>query len=125
MDRLFADTYAIIEILKGNENYRRYRDIKLITTDFNILELSYALIRYYSKSKALEIISDVRDNIEVTDVNDSDFVESSEFRIKSNREGKKLSLIDCLGYIVAKRLKIKFLTGDKEFRDLEGVEFVK
>jgi len=125
MDRLFADTYAIIEILKGNENYRRYRDIKLITTDFNILELSYVLIRYYSKSKALEIISDVRDNIEVTDVNDSDFVESSEFRIKSNREGKKLSLIDCLGYIVAKRLKIKFLTGDKEFRDLEGVEFVK
>jgi len=45
MDRLFADTYAIIEILKGNENYRRYRDIKLITTDFNILELSYVLIR--------------------------------------------------------------------------------
>ena len=34
-------------------------------------------------------------------------------------------MADCIGYILAKRLSIKFLTGDKEFEKLDDVEFVK
>ena len=36
-----------------------------------------------------------------------------------------LSMTDCVGYVVAKRLGVKFLTGDKEFRNFQNVEFVK
>ena len=34
-------------------------------------------------------------------------------------------MTDCIGYIIAKRLGMKFLTGDKEFEGFENVEFVK
>jgi predicted nucleic acid-binding protein len=125
MADFFADTYAIIEILKGNRNYERYANLELATTEFNLLELSYALVRDYGKSKALELLSDVGDSLEIVKVSYEDFVNASEFRLQSKKEGKKLSLIDCLGYVVAKRLGVKFLTGDEEFRDLENVEFVK
>lgn len=125
MADFFADTYAIIEILRGNENYRKYADLELATTEFNLLELSYALVRDYGKSKALKVLSDVKDSFEVVKVEDEDFVNASEFRLQSRKQGKKLSLIDCLGYVVAKRLNVKFLTGDEEFKDLENVEFVK
>ena len=36
-----------------------------------------------------------------------------------------LSMADCIGYIKAKQLGIKFLTGDKQFEFLPDVEFVK
>lgn len=125
MADFFADTYAIIEILRGNRNYEQYADLELATTEFNLLELSYALVRDYGKFKALELLSAVRDSFEVVKVDDNDFVNASEFRLQSKKQGKKLSLIDCLGYVIAKRLNIKFLTGDEEFKNLENVEFVK
>ena len=34
-------------------------------------------------------------------------------------------MTDCIGYILAKNIGIKFLTGDKEFENLDNVEFVK
>ena len=38
---------------------------------------------------------------------------------------RNLSIPDAVGYTVAKRLGIKFLTGDTDFEDMENVEFVK
>ena len=35
-----------------------------------------------------------------------------------------LSYADCLGYVISKKLNIRFLTGDKQFKDLPNVEFV-
>ncbi len=34
-------------------------------------------------------------------------------------------MTDCIGYITARKLGIKFLTGDNKFEDKIGVEFVK
>ena len=39
MARLFADTYALIEFLKGNPNYEDYSQEYLVATEFNIFEL--------------------------------------------------------------------------------------
>lgn len=125
MSRFFADTYAIIEILKGNENYEPYANSDLITTEFNLLEVSYALVRDFGKEKALEILELVRESVSVVDVKGEDYVEASIYRLNSKKLGKKFSLIDCLGYVVAKRMGIKFLTGDNEFEGIENVEFVK
>ena len=47
MASFFADSYAIIEILKGNENYRHYQAGQLITTEFNICEVAFAVCRDY------------------------------------------------------------------------------
>ena len=49
--------------------------------------------------------------------------EANEFRLKNYR--RDLSYVDCIGYILARKLNAKFLTGDKQFENFEGVEFVK
>lgn len=90
-----------------------------------MLELAYALARDYGKEKAVEILRIVRTFVTVIQPTDEDYVEASVLRIELRKRGKNLSLIDALGYVLAQRLGIPFLTGDREFRDLEGVEYVK
>ena len=41
------------------------------------------------------------------------------------RKGKDFSYADANGYIVAKKMKVKFLTGDEEFSGMKNVKFVK
>lgn len=119
MDFLF-DTYAIIEIINGNPNYSCYINERIIINNFIFAEFCYILIRekcpyidkylgHYSKY----IIS----------INPQIIEEAMKFRYKNKK--KNLSIPDCISYIMAKNLGIKFLTGDKEFKDMENVEFVK
>jgi predicted nucleic acid-binding protein len=44
MVKLFADTYALVKILKGNPAYEKYSQKELITSEFNIFELAYAMV---------------------------------------------------------------------------------
>ncbi|WP_324735518.1 PIN domain-containing protein [Thermococcus sp. SY098] len=125
MAKYFADTYALIEILKGNPNYRKYSAEELYTTEFNLLELSYALVRDFGYEKAEEVLKIVRSAVNVVSPSLCHYVLASDMRIREKKKGKKLSLVDCLGYVVAKSLGMKFLTGDREFKEMENVEFVK
>ena len=47
--------------------------------------------------------------------------------MKFRRENKSqnFSFFDCVGYLYAKEVNVKFVTGDKEFRNLPHVEFIK
>jgi predicted nucleic acid-binding protein len=38
---------------------------------------------------------------------------------------KAISLVDALGYSCSRKLGIRFLTGDKEFFEMENVEYIK
>jgi len=125
MAEYFADTYALVEILKGNPNYEKYSSAELYTTEFNLLELSYALVRDFGVEKAEEILEIMKSSVTVVIPEVHHYVLASEIRIRERKNGKKLSLIDCLGYAMAKSLGVKFLTGDREFREMENVEFVK
>ena len=125
MTRYYADTYALVEILRGNPAYERCAGEELVTSEFNLLELAYALTRDYGREKTVEILRIVRASVAVIKPTNEDYVEASALRIKSKKQGKNLSLIDVLGYVLAKRLKIPFLTGDREFKDLNRVEYVK
>ena len=118
----FFDTYAFYEIIKGNPNYKKYEsNVSITTTKLNLMELHYGLLLLYGKEKADEYYDSLLEfAIEITD---KIIKESNEFRFLN--KSKKLSYVDCVGYILAKHLNIKFLTGDKEFEDLDNVEFVK
>ncbi|AEM38113.1 PilT protein domain protein [Pyrolobus fumarii 1A] len=98
---------------------------ELVTSEFNLLELAYALTRDYGREKAVKILRIVRAFVTVVQATDEDYVEASALRIELKKRGKNLSLIDALGYVLARRLRIPFLTGDREFKDLDGVEYVK
>lgn len=123
VEAYFFDTYALIEIIKGNHSYLKYIDSKIITTNLNLLELYSSLLRNYDKDKA-----DYYFNIyskKCVLIEDEDLKEAVKLWLLMRKENKKPSYIDCIGYVLAKRLDIKFLTGDREFKDMQNVEFVK
>ena len=117
----FADTYALIELLGGNPDYRQYLEHILITSKFNLVELYYHFLQDYGKETAdryLDLYSRF-----IFPVTHSSIRRGMEFKLKHRNE--KLSYADCVGYALASELGVKFLTGDSKFRGKENVEFVK
>lgn len=122
INTFFFDTYAFYEIINGNNNYKPYeKGIAIITTKLNLMELHYGLLISLGQSEAdryyellLPFIVNIDDNI---------IKESNYFR-SMNRK-LKLSYVDCIGYIIARKSGVKFLTGDEGFKLLDNVEFVK
>ena len=115
------DTYAIIEVIKGNSNYKDYTTAKIIINKFILTELRYLLISNYGVEIASKYIDDYMKFVKDFDV--EIIKKAMSFRHKN--KDKRLSMTDCISYFQARELEIKFLTGDKQFESLEGVEFVK
>ncbi|MFH0876239.1 MAG: PIN domain-containing protein [archaeon] len=119
--KYFLDTYAIIEIIRGNPNYKEFFDAEIVTLKVNLAELAYhflvsgdekAMIEYSEKYSI--IAKDIPFDIIVDAV-----------KLKHAHKKSNLSYIDCLGYTYAKKNNCVFLTGDKEFEKTENVRFVK
>ena len=121
IDTYFFDTYAIVEIIRGNENYKAYIKKNAILTQLNIFELFYGLIKDFDVEFANKIID--KYYISVVGYGKGIIKEAVLFKLENKK--KNLSMTDCVGYVMAKKMNIKFLTGDKEFKDLENVEFIK
>ncbi len=115
----FFDTYALFEIVRGNAKYAPYKDVGGVTTLFNIAEFNYNLKKERPAKEVDRITDDFRSK--TIKVSWEDIKEA--MNLKTEKRG--LSIPDAIGYIVAKRLGIKFLTGDEDFRDMENVEFIK
>lgn len=124
MPAFFADSYAIIEMLKGNKNYQSYQSERLIMTEFNICEVGFAVCREYP-ANATRVLKTVRKMVVIQETRDEDYCAGAVTRKLATAKGKKLSTIDCVGYSVANRLNIPFLTGDREFSDMDNVQFVR
>lgn len=115
----FFDTYAFFEIINGNSNYKKYEEVNVITTIFNLAELNYGLKKEKDEKTADEITEKYR--IFLIDVALEDVKEAMNLKIKN----KQLSIPDVIGYIISLKHNAKFLTGDKEFKEMPNVEFVK
>ena len=120
-DSYVFDTYALIEIIRGNKNYLPYTNSRIIITSFILAELCYSSIRLYGIKKAYEYVD--KYSRFVVKIDKEIVKEAMNFRYINVK--KDISIADCIGYILAKKLNIKFLTGDKEFENLPNVEFVK
>jgi len=123
MTTLFLDTYAIFGIIKGSYNYKKYLNgYNFITTKFNIMELYYnLLLDGVSKEKAFEYFK--RFSEFLVRVDNESLIEALNNRYEQRK--KKMSYYDWIGYEIAKKYNVKFLTGDEDFNDMENVEFVK
>lgn len=117
----FFDTYAIIEIIKGNKNYKKFENYNILTSVLNIGELYYILLKEHGKKIAGQWIRTF--NFDLIDIKPEIVIEAAQFRFVNR--AKNLSYIDCIGYILAKEKSLKFLTGDKEFKNLPDVEYIK
>ncbi len=89
MARYYADTYALIEILKGNPSYKKYAEEELLTSELNLLELAYALTRDYGKEKTIEVLKLVRAFVVLVKPTE-DYAEASVLRIELRKRGKSL-----------------------------------
>lgn len=117
----FFDTYAIIEIIKSNENYLPYGEEEIITSLLNLGELYSALLKDFDEGTAEQW----KKKLEGSYLAITEDIIIKAMKFKFEHQDKNFSFIDCVGYIVAKENNIKFLTGDKEFENVENVEFVK
>ena len=120
MNKYVFDTYAIIEIVRGNPNYIKYNDSEVIINNFIYAELCYNILKG-GKGNLKEIIEKYSKHI--NSVRPEWIVDAMKFRL--SWKDRKVSVTYFFSYVMAKNLGIKFLTGDKEFKEVEGVEFVK
>ena len=88
-----------------------------------MMETYYAVLRDYGEAEAEKAYSATSKYL--IDFYDEDIREGMKRRLALRKKKKNLSYADALGYAVASRLKLRFLTGDEEFEDLENVEYVK
>jgi|SRR3989338_5135782 len=117
----FFDSYALAEISLGNPNYKNYIKSGVVLTKLNLFEIYYGLLRDVGEKEAKNFLE--RYYQCSVDFYKEDIQEAAKLKLKLKK--KNVSMTDCIGYAVAKRLNIRFLTGDKEFEYLDNVEFVK
>ncbi|MEK6917980.1 MAG: PIN domain-containing protein [Nanoarchaeota archaeon] len=121
LKKFFFDTYALFEIIHENKNYIPYLKVGVMTTKLNLMELHYRLLSLYGKEIADTAFKRFLPfSVEFLD---DDIKEANQFKLINKK--KKLSYVDCLGYIISRKRNVKFLTGDIQFKDVENVEFVK
>jgi len=116
----FADSYALIEIVKGNQKFFKYLAAKLITSSIHLAEFYRSILRDFGQEAAdenLEIYSKLTIPTTKTCI-------PFAMILKYHYPKEKLSYADCLGYSLSFQLGIKYLTGDQKFRNKPNVEFV-
>src|SRR3989344_5104402 len=89
----FFDSYCFFEIIRGNENYKKYEEANIITSIFNLAELNYGLKKEKSEKVANEITEKYRPFL--IEVSLEDVMEAMSFKLKN----KKLSITDAIGYV--------------------------
>ena len=121
LNALFFDTYAFFELWKGNPSYEPYNEVvKVVTSKMNLMELYYWMYRTQGKQIADSIFDMFAPSC--VEISDEYIKEAMVFR--ALHKEKKLSYVDCIGYILALRNGVRFLTGDKQFKGMPNVEFV-
>ena len=119
--RYFFDSYAIIEIIRKNENYLKFKDEVMVTSILNVGEIYYYLLKDKDENTANSWHNLLIHN--AMDIGTEIIMNAMKFRFEN--KNKKFSFNDCVGYVLAKEKGLKFLTGDEGFKDFENVEFVK
>ena len=120
MKELCIDTYALWEIIQGNPKFSFLLNEEMVITEWTLLELYKTMIKSFDKSFSLLWIEKFRPFSRT--VNFETLMMSVDF-FEENKK-KNLSLFDCVGYIYSKTNNLRFVTGDKEFKDMENVLFI-
>src|SRR3989338_2164455 len=118
---IFLDTYAMIEIAKGNHDYQKFADSASITTRFNLAELYFYFLKTTDEATADSIYNRFKDY----EIFATDKIIKEAMKLKLANAKKRLSFADCIGYIAGMLEESSFLTGDYQFKDMENVEFVR
>lgn len=117
----FFDSYAIIELLRGNAAYARFAEEPISTSLLNLGEVYYSYLKLGEGQRLLEMLS--RLPVDVVFFSKETVFEAMRFRFAHRKQ--RFSYIDSIGYALARSNGLLFLTGDAQFKGFPGVEFVK
>ncbi len=117
----FFDSYAIIELFAGNPAYAKYASEQIVTSAMNLGEVQYHYLKYGHEQQFFQVLS--QKEVECLEILPKTVY--SAMRLRYENRKKRLSIVDCVGYTLAEENGLTFLTGDKEFEKMPGVEFVK
>ena len=121
--RFFYDSYAVLAYLSDNPKYAAYFEKNSgFLTKLNLMEIFYRTLEVHGAKAASQVVKVFAKY--VVDFGLSDIEGSMKLRFKLRKNGCDVSYADALGYYLALKAKVKYLTGDKWFKGLEGVEFV-
>lgn len=115
------DTYALVEISKENQKFYEYFTYDFVLTDLTLTEFYLVVLREEGEKTAdywfrkLEQYS--------LPVEREILIEAIKFKHEHRKE--HISFFDAVGYIFSLKKGYLFVTGDKEFEKLPGVEFKK
>lgn len=113
----------MLAFVSGRSEYRQYfEESDGVLTKLNLMEIFYRSLEEYNFKVASDILRSFGKY--VIEFESDDIVGSMRLRLDLKRKGYNVSYADVLGYFLSRKLGIKFLTGDKTFRGLSGVEFV-
>lgn len=116
----FLDSYILCEILNGNMKYKHYLNENFVINDCVLAEFFSVVLRETDEETATVWFDHLRAYSSPCGLDL--MIKAMLFRREHAK--RKLSFFDAVGYIYACEHTFVFVTGDKEFRDLENVEFV-
>ncbi len=120
----FLDSYAIIEMAKGNPNYRPFRDEASITSRSNLLEVYYILTQLDEEPLAKACLATLGPS--AVDLQLELIPTIARLRLRQRgATGRRFSYSDASGYVYARENGYSFLTGAHEFEGLPDVTFVR
>ena len=119
----FLDTYAIIEYLKGNSKYANLIEKNNFSTSiFQLMEVYYITLKEQNEEladKYFDVFS-----IAKVEIPDETVKKAMRVRMEFQQQKKNISYVDAIGLQYSRDNNLIFLTGDKEFKGVDGVEWI-
>ncbi|HLC84601.1 MAG TPA: PIN domain-containing protein [Candidatus Nanoarchaeia archaeon] len=115
------DTYALVEIAKGNPAYAGLFEQDFVVADETLAEFFWVNLRDFGMGSAEEW--HLKLGPYGRQVSQDLLVRAMKYRYDHRKED--VSFFDCVGYVFAQENGFIFVTGDKEFKDKKGVLFIK
>lgn len=114
----FLDTYAMIEYLKGTTEFVKIINTgEILTSDFQLMELYYYGLKDFDEDTAekyYEAFSSILINIP-----EKVLKNAMKKKLELHKKKINISYVDAIGYQYAIDHKMKFVTGDRSFKDLD------
>ena len=119
MSGYFFDAYALLRWHAGSASYQRFAREPIVTERGHLFEFARAVFKTEGAKAVVPALAGLRAN--ELHPTSADFVEAMKLKVRQPR----LSNADALGYVLARREGLRFLTGDTGFKKLAGVEYVE
>lgn len=125
MIRFFYDSYAVIEYLNGNQNYRYYfEEADGVLTKLNLMEVYFRILVKNGSRAGKDVLKSFSRYLIDFDIQAIEGAMKLRLDLKDSKQ-LDISYADALGYYLSRQTGMKFLTGDKAFKTLESVEFIR